>query len=182
MSKGTRVARLDVEWALSEIDAFLHLTEQVVSDVPGVIGIWMRGPETDAAGRAHVVEQILDRVPALSAQDQRGDAGKARPGRRVRVQAVQRGLTLKVPAAGANRLRLMKDDGSDTYKSVHEGARAFAEGLYRAIRNPGMHTPPPANGGEVQIALERLAAFSILARWVSKRTSRPSEPGSTEGE
>lgn len=68
----------------------------------------------------------------------------------------------------APRLRLMKDDGSDTYKSLHRGARAFADGLFSAIRNPGMHTPPPADGGEEQLALEQLAGFSLLARWVDQ--------------
>lgn len=238
------MAKLDVEWAVSEIDAFLHVTEQVVSDIPGVIGIWMRGPETDAAARAHVVEQILDRIPAMNSwrvgrdrlkkddnydwlrdQASRGKAAMERAAElaerlgdnapemdasnlhpwawqngksfwnsghfhqtvmqaaikvnsetqaklsRVDVSEYKlfnEAFTLKPPAAGTNRLRMMKDDGSDTYKSLHEGARAFAEGLYRAIRNPGMHTPPPAGGGEEQLALEQLAAFSILARWVEQ--------------
>jgi hypothetical protein len=33
-----------------------------------------------------------------------------------------------------------------------------------------MHAPPPADGGEEQIALEQLAAFSLLARWVDQST------------
>ncbi len=33
-----------------------------------------------------------------------------------------------------------------------------------------MHTPASANGGEEQIALEQLAAFSLLARWVDQAT------------
>uniref|UniRef100_A0AAU2K4M9 TIGR02391 family protein n=1 Tax=Streptomyces sp. NBC_00049 TaxID=2903617 RepID=A0AAU2K4M9_9ACTN len=41
-----------------------------------------------------------------------------------------------LPKAGQPRLRLMDDDGSDTYRSVHRGAMAFAEGCYAAIRNP----------------------------------------------
>lgn len=60
----------------------------------------------------------------------------------------------------------MKDDGSDTYKDRHRGARSFADGLYMAIRNPGVHTPPSGDGGEEQLALEELASFSRLARWV----------------
>ncbi len=42
--------------------------------MPGVIGAWMRGPETDAAARAHAVEQILDRIPAMN-----GWRGRDRP-------------------------------------------------------------------------------------------------------
>ncbi len=40
--------------------------------------------------------------------------------------------------------------------------------MYAAIRNPGMHTPAPSDGGEEQLALEQLAAFSLLARWVDQ--------------
>ncbi|MEV6845402.1 TIGR02391 family protein [Actinoplanes sp. NPDC051411] len=79
-------------------------------------------------------------------------------------------FSVDAPKPGAPRLRLMPDDGSDTYKSLHRGARAFAEGLYAGIRNPGMHTPPPAGGGVEQLALEQLAAFSLLARWVDQAT------------
>lgn len=59
------VAKMDPEWAITEIDAFLHVTAQVVPDTgPGVVyfGTVMRGPQTDASARAHVVEQILDRT------------------------------------------------------------------------------------------------------------------------
>ncbi len=59
------VAKLEPEWAVGEIDRFLHVTAQVVPDTgPGVVyfGTVMRGPSTEASERAHVVEQILDRV------------------------------------------------------------------------------------------------------------------------
>lgn len=59
------MAKLDPEWAISEIDAFLGVTAQVVPDMgPGItyFGTVMRGPTTEASQRAHVVEQILDRV------------------------------------------------------------------------------------------------------------------------
>lgn len=72
------------------------------------------------------------------------------------------------PKPGAPRLRLAEDDGSKTYENLHRGARAFADGLYTAIRNPGMHTPSSSDGGEEQLALEQLAAFSLLARWVDQ--------------
>lgn len=64
------------------------------------------------------------------------------------------------------RLRLMDDDGSDTFRSVHRGVMALAEGLFAAIRNPIAHTI--MDEMDEQEALEQLAAFSILARWVDK--------------
>lgn len=77
------------------------------------------------------------------------------------------------PKPGGAQLRLREDDGSAIYASLHRGMRAFAEGLYAGIRNPGMHEPAPENQvDEEQLALEKLAAFSILARWVDEATVR----------
>ena len=45
-------------------------------------------------------------------------------------------FSLDEPKPGAPRLRITQDDGSPTYKNLHRGARACAEGLYPAIRNP----------------------------------------------
>jgi hypothetical protein len=235
------VAKLDPDWAASEIDLFLRVTGQVVPDLgPGVayFGTVMRGPATEASARAHVVEQILDRVLSgwragrpskdedfawLRDQASRAktvlqrseelaeklgdnapdmDAANLHPwawenGRSfwntrhyhqavmqaaIRINAESQAklgrmdvsetalfneaFSLSDPKPGAARLRLAKDDGSKTYENLHRGARAFAEGLYAAIRNPGMHAP--SDGGEEQLALEQLAAFSLLARWIDQ--------------
>lgn len=77
-------------------------------------------------------------------------------------------FSLDKPKEGAPRLRLAEDDGDKTYENLHRGARAFADGLYTAIRNPGMHKPQESAGGVEQLALEQLAAFSLLARWVDQ--------------
>ena len=77
-------------------------------------------------------------------------------------------FSLDAPKLGAPRLRLTKDDGGRTYQNLHRGARSFADGLYTAIRNPGMHQPQESDGGEEQLALEQLAAFSLLARWIDQ--------------
>lgn len=65
---------------------------------------------------------------------------------------------------GKSRLRRMKDDGSDTYKSVQRGAMAFAEGIFAGIRNPLSHETDQEISE--QEGLEYLAALSVLARWV----------------
>lgn len=239
------MAKLDKAWAVEEIAAFLRTTDQIGYDNSGgrvfIAGTHMRGSSTEAAERAHVVEQILDRIlgsgwraarPAedpkyrwLRDQAARGrsalqrqaelaeklgddapdmDAANLHPwawenGRSywntghhhqavmqaaIRVNAetqaklsrmdvsetalFNEAFSLDNPKPGASRLRLAADDGSSTYKNLHRGARAFAEGLYAAIRNPGMHTPHASAGGEEQLALEQLAAFSLLARWVDE--------------
>lgn len=231
--------KLDTEWAIQEIDAFLRVTAQVNPNRAGsgvvFLGTAMRGPRHEADARAHVIEQILDRTlvkwrVGQPAKDKdygwlRGQASRAKAALEradelaanlgdgapemdagllhywawengasywrtghfhqavmqaaIRINAetqsklnrrdvsetdlFNQAFSLDAPKGNASRLRLMPDDGSDTYKSLHRGARAFAEGLYAAIRNPGMHS-----GGALQehLALEQLAAFSVLARWV----------------
>jgi hypothetical protein len=69
---------------------------------------------------------------------------------------------------GKARLRRMKDDGSDTYKSVQRGAMTFAEGVFAGIRNPLSHEADQELSE--QEALEYLAALSVLARWVDGST------------
>lgn len=232
---------MDPQWAVSEMDQFLQVTSQVVPDMgPGIFyfGTVMRGPGTDAAARAHVIEQILDRVlpgwqrdrPAkdedfrwLRDQASRAkaalersaeladklgddapdmDAGNLHPwswenGRSywntghyhqavmqaaIRINAetqaklgrldvsetalFNEAFSMSDPKPDVARLRLGENDGSKTYENLHRGARSFAEGLYVGIRNPGMHVPH--GGGEEQLALEQLAAFSLLARWVDQ--------------
>ncbi|WP_345044092.1 TIGR02391 family protein [Georgenia daeguensis] len=235
---------MDPDWAINEIDLFLHTTDQVGYDNSGggafIVGTHMRGSETEASQRAHVVEQILDRVlPGWSRDRPKGDseynwlrdqASRAKAALQrstelaeklgdnapdmdaanlhpwawdngksywntghyhqavmqaaIRINAetqaklgrmdvsetalFNEAFSLDDPKEGAPRLRLMKDDGGKTYQNLHRGARAFADGLYTAIRNPGMHTPAPSDGGVEQLALEQLAAFSLLARWIDQ--------------
>ncbi|WP_324654088.1 TIGR02391 family protein [Georgenia sp. H159] len=238
------MSKLDTAWAISEIEAFLSVTAQVSPNRPGsgmvYLGTVMRGPSTEADARAHVVEQILDRVlpqwkterPERDKEYRwlRGQASRAKTALERREELAQRlgndapemdasklhpwawesgasfwrtgyyhqavmqaairvntetqaklgrvdvsetklfneAFSLDAAKPGAPRLRLAKDDGSDTYKNLHRGARAFAEGLYAAIRNPGMHQG--AGVTDEHLALEQLAAFSVLARWVDQAT------------
>jgi Protein of unknown function (Hypoth_ymh) len=82
------------------------------------------------------------------------------------VKLFQEVFSLNAPEPGKSRLRIVPNDGSDTYRSVHEGALAFARGCYMAIRNPAAHVPLEDLAEDE--ALEQLAAFSILARWVDR--------------
>jgi len=76
----------------------------------------------------------------------------------------QESFSERDPEPGKKRLRRMKPDGSDTYKSVQRGAMTLAEGIYAGIRNPFNHEDP--RDIDEQIAVEYLAALSVLARWV----------------
>lgn len=77
-------------------------------------------------------------------------------------------FSLDEPKPGKGRLRRMKDDGSDTYKSVQRGAMAFAEGFFAGIRNPLSHEAD--HELSEQEAVEYLASLSVLARWVDDAT------------
>lgn len=70
------------------------------------------------------------------------------------------------PQPGKPRLRLMPADGGETYTSIHRGAMMLAEGIYAGIRNPLNHEAP--TDLSEQVALEYLAALSVLARWVDE--------------
>jgi len=73
-------------------------------------------------------------------------------------------FSLDDPKPGNARLRRMKDDGSDTYRSVQRGAMNLAEGVFAGIRNPLSHEADQELSE--QEALEYLAALSVLARWI----------------
>jgi len=75
------------------------------------------------------------------------------------------------PKPGKPRLRPAGDDGGKTALSVRRGIVAFAEGSYAAVRNPASHDL--CLELEESIALEQLAAFSMLARWVDESSVVP---------
>lgn len=76
----------------------------------------------------------------------------------------QLAFSADAPASGKPRLRLPDDDDGKTACGVRRGVMAYAEGCFAAIRNPSSHDVQDELP-EVE-ALEQLAAFSVLARWV----------------
>lgn len=84
------------------------------------------------------------------------------------VKLFQESFRVEPAEIGKPRLRRMEDDGSDLYKSLHIGAMTFAQGCYMAVRNPGSHEM--LDELPEHEALEQLAAFSMLARWVDEAT------------
>lgn len=98
------------------------------------------------------------------------DLTQSKVGRRdvSEVKLFQEAFSLISAAPGKPRLRIWPNDGSPTYTSFHQGATAFAVGLYSAIRNPSSHAVQAELTANE--ALEQLAAFSVLARWVDAAT------------
>jgi hypothetical protein len=77
-------------------------------------------------------------------------------------------FSLDPAALGKLRVRRMQADSSGTYKSMQRGAMRLAEGIHAGIHNPFNHGDP-ADIDE-QVALEYLAARSVLAGWVDEST------------
>lgn len=113
---------------------------------------------------AHYRSAVEDAAKKLNAEAQN------KVGRRdvAETDLFKQAFSLDPAAPGKARLRRMKPDDSDTYKSLQRGAMALAEGIFAGIRNPLTHEA----GIELdeQVALEYLAALSILARWVDDST------------
>lgn len=71
-------------------------------------------------------------------------------------------------APGRPRLRLTDKRNPDHFKDVHLGASSLGRGLYSAVRNPVNHVSEEDHDLSPAEALEALAGFSLLARWIDR--------------
>lgn len=119
----------------------------------GARSLWQSG---------HFVQAVRDAVTKLNAETQN------KVGRRdvSETDLFKQSFSLDEAKAGKSRLRRMPPEDSDTYRSVQRGAMAFAEGVFAGIRNPLSHEADQEL--TEQVALEYLAALSVLARWVDE--------------
>jgi uncharacterized protein Ymh len=69
------------------------------------------------------------------------------------------------PSPGKPRLRWPGEASNRDVKSMNDGLRQFAPGVQMTIRNPAAHS---STAIDEQAGLERLAALSLLARWVDQ--------------
>jgi hypothetical protein len=75
-------------------------------------------------------------------------------------------FSLNAPAPDQPRLRFPGDCNSETWRSRQNGGIQIGAGCFEGIRNAAAH-----EDGLVlteQVALEQLAAFSLLARWIDE--------------
>lgn len=120
---------------------------------------------------SHYVQAVRDAVTKLNAETQN------KVGRRDVSEAdlFKQSFSTDPAKPRKARLRRMPPEDSDTYRSVQRGAMAFAEGVFAGIRNPLSHEADQEMSE--QVALEHLAALSVLARWVDESTvERAGEP------
>jgi hypothetical protein len=78
----------------------------------------------------------------------------------------RQGFSRNGPVPGQPRLRFPGDRASDTWRSRQNGGIEFGAGCFEGIRNPAAHEHDLQL--PEQVALEQLAAFSVLARWIEE--------------
>jgi uncharacterized protein (TIGR02391 family) len=80
---------------------------------------------------------------------------------------VSQAFSTKDPQPGKPRLRFAEVNKADvdSWNSAHEGAMHFGRGCMMSIRNIVAHNPDEI---DPQVALEQLAALSVLARWIDR--------------
>lgn len=77
-------------------------------------------------------------------------------------------FSIQPPEENRPRLRLVDATNPDLFKDVHLGAAALGRGLYSAVRNPLNHVDAEVHQIGEGEALEALAGFSLLSRWIDR--------------
>ena len=79
---------------------------------------------------------------------------------------VTQAFSIKPSEPGHPRLRFKQfDPASDDWRSAHEGAMHFGRGCMMGIRNLAAHRSDELLEA---VAIEQLAALSVLARWIDE--------------
>lgn len=81
---------------------------------------------------------------------------------------VRQAFSERGPVEGKPRLRFSHIEDEQTRESMRRGAMEFGAGCFAAIRNPVGHLPNDQLDLDEQAALERLAALSLLLRWIDE--------------
>jgi uncharacterized protein (TIGR02391 family) len=79
------------------------------------------------------------------------------------VPLMQQAFSSGEPEQGKSRLRWPGDPSNLTVKSMNDGLRQLAPGIFMTIRNTATHSTDETPEHE---ALEQLATLSLLARWI----------------
>jgi len=124
--------------------------------------VWRAASAQWATGHRH--EAVLAAAKAVNSQLQ------AKLSRRdlSEVKLVRDAFSEKEPSEGRPRLRFDAIEDDQTRDSMRDGVMNFGAGCFMAIRNPVGHLPNDEHELTEQEALERLAALSLLARWIDQ--------------
>ena len=134
--------------------------------------IWGAAEIQWTLGQRH--EAVLAAAKAVNSQLQakvsRRDVSEA--------DLVRQAFTEKAAEPGKPRLRFSSVEDDQTRESLRGGVMDFGAGCFRAIRNPIGHRPNDEIEMTEQEALERLAALSLLARFIDDADIEAAETGS----
>ncbi|GAB3129413.1 TIGR02391 family protein [Glaciibacter psychrotolerans] len=83
-------------------------------------------------------------------------------------QLVRESFSPESPKPNVPRLRLCDPSNVSLFKDMHVGAGNFGQGLFSAVRNVVNHVEPDEHSFRDADAIEALAAFSLLARWIER--------------
>jgi hypothetical protein len=114
--------------------------------------LWRDGHPTQAVHAAALA--VNAQVQSLVARNDVSDS-----------RLMNEAFSTNAPAPGQPRLRWPGDPGSQTVKSMNDGLRSYAVGVFKTIRNPPSHGQVELNEQE---ALEQLACLSTLMRWIDR--------------
>jgi hypothetical protein len=120
----------------AEVEAHLGFTGPVLSSEALHPWVWDAArPQWESGHYAEAVTAAARNVNSRTQQ---------KLGRRdvENVNLVQAAFSPKPPEAGKPRLRVAEDDGSDTYKSLQEGALSFGSGVTRRSGTLLLISPP----------------------------------------
>lgn len=158
---GVGTARAQVQRGMGALDDLAELTEHLGPEGPSIaadsLHPWVWEAAQPLWASRHYRQSVAAAAGVVSAQLQakldRYDMNDA--------ALVVQAFSPDNPQPGRPRLRLPGHD--DTARSRQEGAVSYGRSCFAVIRNPAVHEveewPEP-------LALERLAAFSVLARLI----------------
>src|ERR1043165_3801356 len=122
--------------AIAQLEAEQELIDNLGTGAPqldaSTMHPWVWGSVQGLWGSGHYRQAVGIAAVAVNAQSQaklnRKDLSESK--------LLGDAFSTKDPEPGRPRLRLAPKEDSDTWRSRHDGAAAFARGVYAAIRNP----------------------------------------------
>lgn len=124
--------------------------------------IWAAARTQWSTGHRH--ESVLAAAKAVNSHLQ------AKLGRRdvSETDLIRQSLSKDDPRPGKPRLRFATISDEQTRESMRQGVMNFGAGCFGAIRNPVGHLPNEELELTEQVAIEQLAALSLLVRWLDE--------------
>jgi len=150
-----------------------HLEKQALVDdivrpsgpqlAPAQLHPWVWNAAVDLWDHGHFSEAVRAASSAIFDRHLPAKVGYESP--QGAADLITKAFSLNPPSSSEARLRFTDlAEGTQDWKSAHEGAMNFGRGCAKGIRNVTTHGATPSE----QEALEALASLSLLARWIDE--------------